>query len=374
MLILEIRKIFSILNGEPEEFAFDQDNFITVAKQHALLGLLYRALQNYSSAPVKLIAACKQQYSINRLNALHKIKFLADLQQALMQRHVPMFSIKGALLAEFMYGDMGLRESVDLDILIPAETVLIAHEVFKNLGLQTDFIGITQPQYHPLIFAMGKDITYYCSKRNLQIDVHWRLEYKPNNLRFDFNQLWKIRQTIILSSGEIFYTLPPIEEWLFLCMHASRHAWKKLQWLCDIVNYLPMLQKKATPAEIKKKIIHYHAQKHVQLALKLCELGFPHALLPPHKLPKKLLYQVALREINQIIEHPIKRRIKLKLYDWMISHGCKNKLFVLFNPVRERFLKVWIQKKLPARLFFLCYPYYFLNLFLIFFRLRKRAS
>ncbi|MBI5640167.1 MAG: nucleotidyltransferase family protein, partial [Nitrospirae bacterium] len=58
------------------------------------------------------------------------------ISQPLTQSGIPVCVLKGPLLAQRLFGDIGLRSSTDLDLLAPHERLLDADALLQEQGCQ----------------------------------------------------------------------------------------------------------------------------------------------------------------------------------------------------------------------------------------------
>jgi hypothetical protein len=88
---------------------------------------------------------------------------------------------------------------------------------------------------------ISKDLIFFNHKKNITIEVHWKLFEKRFFLKnITFNDLaWKNIQFIKINN----FTIPTFDkEYLiyYLIIHGSKHVWERIEWLYNI--YLILLQ------------------------------------------------------------------------------------------------------------------------------------
>src|SRR6202011_3082687 len=103
---------------------------------HGLTPLLARNLARAcsDSLPVELVDPLREWLAQNRARSLalaHELLTMVDLLDA---RKIPAIPIKGPVLAKPLFGDLGLRQCGDLDLLVPKQCVSSALDVFRSRG------------------------------------------------------------------------------------------------------------------------------------------------------------------------------------------------------------------------------------------------
>ena len=145
---------------------------------------------------------------------------------------------KGPILAATTYGDLGIRQSCDLDILVQFEDFLHAIQVLESEG--------NYRFNHPISFLneiharIRFQIIGECTLSNgiVNIDLHHRLTVEQFlSSHFTFEYLWSHRQSYLVSGHKIF-SFDPETLLLYLCIHGSKDCWKSLKWICDIAEYI----------------------------------------------------------------------------------------------------------------------------------------
>jgi len=134
-----------------------------------------------------------------------------------------------------LYGDPAHRQSKDLDILIPGETLHRAVRVLDMQGYRarTELAG-------PRLAAHRRteyEAAFVRRDGKLQVELQWAVV--PGYFGFDHERLgiWSGLEKRTWS-GMDFPALPPEETLLMLCVHGSKHLWCKLGWVCDVAGLL----------------------------------------------------------------------------------------------------------------------------------------
>lgn len=198
----------------------DWSHILAAAARHGIQPLLYWHLSHFeeSLVPSSLI---KTLYDAFEQNAIWNLRVLFELQRilrALNEHKVTAVPIKGSAVAFTLYKHIGLRHSLDVDILILPEDAPQALRVLRALDYQ-DHSGANFQHT-------------FTRDRALFVDVQWRntcLRY-PSDVT-----LWNRLQKAELG-GTSVSLLSPEDALLLTCEHAAIHQWHFLKWICDVAE------------------------------------------------------------------------------------------------------------------------------------------
>jgi hypothetical protein len=165
--------------------------------------------------------------------AIRKVRMhaeLAHVTDVLTRAHIPVIALKGAFLGPVVYGNVGLREMNDLDILVPRDRLKDAVDLVMAEGYRG---------YQP--FSIEHDaktnqhVTRLMQPGRTGIEIHWTIT-KPGQLTtIDPQVLWQAAtpepRIAVQALG-----LSPEDLLLYVCFHsASLHQFEfGLRPSCDI--------------------------------------------------------------------------------------------------------------------------------------------
>src|SRR5262249_34123103 len=132
------------------------------------------------------------------------------------------------------YGNLGLREFGDLDLLLRAADLARARRLLRTRGYR--------PQY-PL--SPGQERAYLRSLCQLPfvrddgvvVELHSALTPRAFHFPLSLVELWHRRITLAVA-GKPVAAPSPEDLLLILCMHGAKHLWKYLGWVCDVAEVL----------------------------------------------------------------------------------------------------------------------------------------
>ena len=215
----------------------DWDYILERSSYHGILPLIDRQFQSIDSAsiPPAIIATIHSNFNNNFHYNLRLTVELLKLSRLFEQRSIPMLSFKGAVLAQAAYGNLGLRQFVDIDILVPEADVTRASEVLVAQGYQPQFnLTAKQQLLHTKIHS---EQWFWHQEKQVCIDLHWSVLRKHYTFTPTEKILWSQLDRVNFTEQSVA-TLSPEHLLLFLCAHGSKHNWSRLAWICDLAELL----------------------------------------------------------------------------------------------------------------------------------------
>lgn len=197
---------------------------------HRVRPLTYRNLSQQSSglvpaAVLEVLGSQTQELEARNARLFEMLRRVCELFD---QASLPMLVFKGPTLARDAYGDLGLRECGDLDLLIRPEDFEQVREMLGDAG----FSCLWDQED-----SSRKRQVFACEFRRdgVELDVHWDLAPRWLNYEVDFDLLWD-NGTSVFSEFPWTRKLQAEDSLQILSMHASRHWWDRLRWICDIAE------------------------------------------------------------------------------------------------------------------------------------------
>jgi hypothetical protein len=140
---------------------------------------------------------------------------------------------KGLALAEAAYGDMALRQSGDIDILILAKDLPRIREAMRDLGYLPHLP--MAPAEERAYLLSGYECAFDGAAGRHLLELQWALQPRFYAVDFDMNGLFR-RAVAATVAGRCVKTPSPEDLLLILSLHAAKHVWGRLIWLCDIAR------------------------------------------------------------------------------------------------------------------------------------------
>ncbi|MGI2905511.1 nucleotidyltransferase domain-containing protein [Tolypothrix sp. VBCCA 56010] len=216
----------------------DWQYLIATACRHKLMPLLYNSLNKIcaNAVPEKAFKELRELFQRNAQRNLFLSGELLKILGLLKERGIVALPYKGQVLATAIYGNLALRQSGDLDVMVQQPDVLEFKEVLLSLGYRPE-IELTPSQERAFLQAKTEhSYNFFDEDRAILLEIHWRIAPKYT-CPIEAKDLWDK-----LEPFSFFGTKIPnlsLEDWLpILCVHGSRHRWEVVGWLADIAELI----------------------------------------------------------------------------------------------------------------------------------------
>jgi len=207
----------------------DWRRLIDLAEHHGVIPQVYRSLSVLPD--VALPNSLRQSQERNARHTLWLTRELLRILKKLDSYGIFALPYKGAVLAEILYGNVTLRQFSDLDLLIHSSDLPRIKSAFAELGYQR---GIElAPREERDYLKSGYEYTFDSVQGRNLVEVQWRILPRFYSVDFDVEGFFT-RAVPFTLGGMTLRTLCAEDLILVLCVHAAKHAWQQLSWLCDI--------------------------------------------------------------------------------------------------------------------------------------------
>jgi Uncharacterised nucleotidyltransferase len=212
----------------------DWQQVLRLSEHHGVTPLVHQALREVPDCvPPAVLDDLARRCEHN---ALRNLRFTAELSRILdcLEAHgIAAIPYKGPVLAEAVYGDLALREFSDLDVLVRPGDVLPAKDALRELG----FVPGSQftPAEERAHLESGNEFVFDGPAGRNLLEIQWAIV--PRFYAVDLNlDRFFARASRAEVGGRTVRALSAEDLLLALCVHAAKHAWKRLCWLRDIAG------------------------------------------------------------------------------------------------------------------------------------------
>ena len=218
----------------------DWDDALALVRRHRLSPWLVRAL-SHPGAPRDPRARAELESAADAANALAKVRQLTRLCSALARAGVPALPYKGPLLSLQLYGDLALRNSIDLDLVVPRASYRRARDVMLAEGFPPRG-GHTLRQERALFGWLGH--ASFGVRDDDFVELHWR--FAPRPFPFALQPADAMRRgTVVTVAGVQLTQMADDDLLVTLAMHGARHLYEQLEWLAGCVRLLQRIDASA---------------------------------------------------------------------------------------------------------------------------------
>ena len=227
-----VRRILDLLDR-----GLDWAKVIFLAGRHGLTPFVDRALSGLNSdkVPADVQKHLRSMAQAIRFQNLCAVRELIRILHGLEVAGIAATPYKGPALAAFLCGDLGLRESCDVDLLVRPKDARRARSVVLGLGYS--------PKRRIADWAQAAHVRLHCSftfrstDGLINVDLNWRV--LPWYWRIpEVPELeWRRLGRLSLAGTSVPWFSPECTLFL-LCLHGCAHKWDTLKWVVDIAEML----------------------------------------------------------------------------------------------------------------------------------------
>ena len=195
---------------------------------------VHLAIRNRNDAPPQIRAALEVRARAQHVRALQAVSQLAVLVRSLRQAGVGVVSLKGPLFSTWLYGDLGMRRFVDLDLLVEPGQRMLAFGTLADAGYslrggmsiataRAVYAGTgAWPLEHPAGFAL---------------DLHWRSQALGFASPVRPREVLRDSITTPAAGGDM--QIPSATHAATLALlHAAKHLWTSLELVLSIAHLM----------------------------------------------------------------------------------------------------------------------------------------
>jgi hypothetical protein len=231
-----------------------------------LLGPRLQALVPDGELPPEVTQKLREGSIASAFRNLRVHHALSELLKVLRTEQIPVIVLKGAYLAEAVYGDIALRSMRDIDLMVRKSDLPRAEARMVDMGYselrkphvsRDDYAPL--PHVHPLIDRHG-----------VPVELHWTIETGP--FKVDIDGLWERAKPATVAGVEVL-VLSPEDLLLHLCLHTAFHHQfgQGLRPCWDIVQTLECHGNEIDWRQVEDRAAEWGIAKHVYLTLYLAK-------------------------------------------------------------------------------------------------------
>jgi hypothetical protein len=212
----------------------DWTRFVRVVRRHQVIGLAYEALTRVQpDVPLEIAEQIGAQAATLVRENLAIASESLRLQRLFDEAGLSVLFVKGAALAMLAFGNLGLRSSQDIDLLVNRETLPAAIALISDVGYRrVDPPPDVSNSQLRLLIRLRKDLGFVHQTTGLRIELHWRLFLNPHAM--DETSIMAASRVLPFAGAAGLRTLGEEDLFAYLCMHGAFHWWYRLKWLADI--------------------------------------------------------------------------------------------------------------------------------------------
>jgi hypothetical protein len=258
----EIRDLMNEIN--------DWDHSVKLANEHGIIALSWYNItetDNSKYVPPEYLKTLRNAYLINITHNTYLYDQLAKILELIKDKDIKVVLLKGMALEKTIYGNQGLRQMTDIDVLVNPNVVLELRRIFMKNGFKSN--PFKSPLYKYLIPYLNTHIPRL-SKDDAHLEIHYKLFDQMDNSLTE--KLLELSTPIKIGESNAFIP-PPQLFFLYMISHLKHHTASGDSQLRQYTDLYLLLSSRFEEI-INDQLIRYAAEVHmeIQLAGMLCLL------------------------------------------------------------------------------------------------------
>jgi hypothetical protein len=220
------------------ENSLDWPDLLRRAENHRIVSLLAERVKNLdpSRLPPEVRATLRESRRVQTVLALQLTAELFHLLEIFDEAGVEVLATKGPALSVRCYGDPGMRQYSDIDLVIREKDIRRATQAMLDLGYQPRVpLSAIDAKKIPGEYGFQKPGTH------LLIEFHTErtFRYHPRLLRIE--KVFERRASVTIDGRDV-PALSLEDELVLICVHGAKHFWERLLWIVDVAALISSAQ------------------------------------------------------------------------------------------------------------------------------------
>lgn len=197
--------------------------------------LLYVNLNSIcpDKVPIAFLEKLKKEFHKNVHKNLLLTLELVKIMKLLEKNHIKAVTYKGPVLTHSVYGNIAYRQFGDIDILTDKEGALKAKDIMIAEGYKLyPLIKVDDPTY----MELESEFIFINKENGVKVEINWNFEGKFFNFADKPKFLFEDLKEFDINGHKINSFSSP-NQLLMLSIHAAKHNWTLLYWICDISHF-----------------------------------------------------------------------------------------------------------------------------------------
>ena len=236
---------------------------LELAQQHGVFGLLALRLLDCGegSVPRDISEELKERHRAQVMATLRLNAEMFRLLDGFAVLSVEALVIKGPVLSVRCYGDPGLRNYGDLDLIARDKDLLRVTEMMMGLGYEPRVpVAAIRAKKAPGEYA------FLHPRTKLRIEFHTEVTFRYHPRPLPVERLFKQNARVTIDAHEI-PALSPEEELLLISIHGAKHLWDRLGYIADVAAFVS--RQELDWGHVKAAAAEIEAERMLRTALRL---------------------------------------------------------------------------------------------------------
>jgi len=212
----------------------DWPGLLQLAEQHSVSGLAASRFRDggEGAVPPEILGELKRRHRAQALFTLRLTAEMFRLFDGFAACGVQALVIKGPVLSARCYGDPGLRQYGDLDLIVRDRNILRSTELMMSLGYEPR-VPLTAIQARKI----PGEYVFRQSSTKLLVELHTELTFRYHPRPLPIDKLFE-RQVRAKIDAHDVPALSPEDELILISIHGAKHFWEQLSYIADVAAFV----------------------------------------------------------------------------------------------------------------------------------------
>ncbi|GAB3021927.1 nucleotidyltransferase domain-containing protein [Natronobiforma cellulositropha] len=247
----------------------DWERVTELTRVHGVSALVYGKVNEHEArVPDDVLERLRTQARHVAQRNLRMLGEVATLSAAFAEAGIRAIPYRGPVVAQLAYDNVGLRTFGDLDFLVPHEELPAARACLLERGYEPRYILPSTMELTPTqewaYIRFARDYPFTHGSEPFEVELHWRVISQHFPTAIDLEMVWDRRETLTVAGTEV-PVLSAEDRLLMLCVHGTRHEWERLQWICDVTEFLARYE--VDWDALERRAGEHHCRRMVYLGL-----------------------------------------------------------------------------------------------------------
>ncbi len=231
----------------------DWAEYLRLVGRHHITALSWAALSRVDglTVPEPVRRQLRELSDACRIRAMQHCLLLTEVLKGFNREGIPVMPLKGLVLSLALYGDVGLRQSSDIDLAVAQEDLKRAQACLETAGWIADpAISRLSPRQWESFLCNEHHINFKHSRTRRILELHWCNYWETPRDTI----AWWNRSTQSVWQGCSIHVMSSGDQTLYLCRHGGMDVWSSAKLLGDLAraHFLGLLDWEAALDEARK--------------------------------------------------------------------------------------------------------------------------
>jgi len=202
------------------------------AEDHGIIPLIAERVESAVLDPTWLPVKVRDRTrQARRAQTVFTLRLTAELFRVLdrfAEARIEALVTKGPALSVRCYGDPGMRQYADLDLVVREDDIRRGTQAMLDLAYEPRVpLAAIDAKKTPGEYAFLRIAT------DLLVEFHTERTFRYHPRRLQIDKLFERRASVVIDGRDV-PVLSLEDELVLICVHGAKHFWERLMWIADV--------------------------------------------------------------------------------------------------------------------------------------------